>query len=154
MKLFDNPKKAVYVILAFLVLYFVFRAGEARADGFVGLGPSEINGYGLVYTERLGGKWDLGLQLVSDQEWEGDKSVGNNGGVTVSRVVTKNNWDLMLGASAWVSTSRVIGCHLGFHLGAGYNLTDRVAVRLSHWSNAGTCERNRGQNLLLIGWRF
>lgn len=159
MKLFDNPKPVVYLILAFLVAFFLMRSCEAEAsEGIIEVGPTftgEFNGgVGLVYTERLAGKWDVGVMLVSDQQWENVPRVGNNGGIFVQRVVKYKAFEMGLGAAGWINTSRIIGCHLGYTLSVRYNITPRVPLTIRHWSNAGTCDRNRGQDLLTIGWRF
>lgn len=162
--LFDNPRRVVFAVVAVLVLAFTYRACSA-SEAYLELGPAftgEFNGgLGLVYTERLGDRFDLGLHLVSDQQWDG-KSAGNNGGVTASIVFARpaDFWralpsEVHIGASAWIATDEnLIGCHLGYNLGLRWRLSDRFHVGWRHWSNAGTCEVNRGQDLLVFGARF
>jgi len=148
--LLDNPKPVVFAIVLFLVAFFSIRSCEASQ---VELGPSLLNGYGLVYTESVG-KFDVGVMLISDQEWDNGVTAGNNGGVLVQRMVKYKRFGMGLGAAGWVSTSKVIGAHLGFHLSLHYELSDRFNINVRHWSNAGTSDQNRGQDLITVGWKF
>lgn len=159
--LLDNPKPAVFLILIFVLGFFTLRGCEAEAsEGRVELGPTytgEFNGgFGLIYTERFKGKWDIGIALLGEQKWDGI-TTGNNGNVFGQRIVKspKERFEMGIGAAYWINTDRnLIGCHLGFTLSARWNITDRIPLTLRHWSNAGTCRPNRGQDLLTIGWRF
>jgi len=151
-KLLDNPNKAAIAVVIFLVLFFSLRSCDAEAAS-VELGPSLLNGYGLVYAEDLGEDWSAGMMLISEQEVY-NQTIGNNGGFFITRMVRKNDFSMGLGIARWVSTSRVIGAELGFHLSLHYNLLGRYSINYRHWSNAGTADQNRGQDLLTIGWRF
>ena len=150
-KLFNNPKPVVYAIAVFLVAFFSMRTCEA---GSVEAGPTLLNGYGLVYTERLYGKWDVGIMLISEQQWDDVPMVRNNGGAFVQRIVSRGNFELGIGVARWINTSRVIGCEFGFALSAGYDFGRHWTVHARHWSNGGTCSPNRGQDLFTIGYRF
>jgi hypothetical protein len=159
MNIFKKAKPGVYLVLAFVIAFVMMRSCEAEAaEGTIELGPtytSEFNGgAGLVYTERLGKHWDVGLMLMSPQQWEQVPTVDTNGGVMVQRIVTYKKLEMGLGAAGWINTSRLVGCHVGFALSIRYNFSPRVPLTIRHWSNAGSCERNRGQDLLTIGWRF
>ena len=149
MKLFDNPKPVVYAILAFLILFFSIRSCEAST---VELGPTLLNGVGLVYSESIG-HYDVGVMLISDQSWDGIEE-GNNGGVFAERMVRKGKFSMGLGAAGWVATSRIVGSNLTFHMSIHYDINDSWRVNYRHWSNAGITDHNRGQDLLTIGWKF
>lgn len=148
--LLNNPKPVVYAILLFLLGFFSIRSCEASQ---VELGPSLLKGYGLVYSESLG-EFDIGVMLISDQEWDGTQTAGNNGGVFGERLVRFNKFSMGIGAAYWVTTSKVIGSNLTFHLSMHYDLNDKWRVNYRHWSNAGTTNNNRGQDLLTLGWKF
>ena len=148
MKLFDNPKPVVYAIILFLVAFFSIRSCEASS---VELGPTLLNGYGLVYAEDVG-KFSVGVMLISDQTWDGIEE-GNNGGVFAERLVRYKQFSMGLGAAGWIGTSRIIGAPLGFHLSMHYDV-GRFNLNYRHWSNAGTSLQNRGQDLITVGFRF
>ena len=150
--IFNNPKKTVYAILLFIVLYFTIRGCESQASSVEG-GPSILSGYGLVYTESLTDKWDVGLVMVSDQEWK-DQSADNNGGFFVQRLVRYKRFQMGLGAAYWIATSQLIGSNVGYHLSIHFDLTDKWRFNVRHWSNAGATPNNRGQDLLTLGYMF
>lgn len=159
MSIFKNAKPTVYIVLAFLIAFFLMRSCEAEAsEGTIEIGPtftSQLNGgVGLVYTERLAGKWDVGVMLTTPQQWEAVPTVKTNGGLFVQRVVKYKAFEMGLGAAGWINTSRIVGCHMGFALSVRYNISPRIPLTIRHWSNAGSCDPNRGQDLLTIGWRF
>lgn len=162
---FNNPKPVqaaiVLLILSFLA-YMYFNQAEA---GEFEAGPTftgEFNGgAGIVYSERvLNDKLDIGVQLISEQSWD-DKQVGNNGGVWTAFIAHKpERWwrvlpdELSIGASYWIKTDEhLIGCNLGYQLGFRWRF-GQWSIGPRHWSNAGTCKPNRGQDMLTIGFRF
>lgn len=157
--MFNNKPGAVVLILLFVAAYLWSRNAEAEElTGAFELGATitsaEFNGgYGLVYTERVADVWDIGLQLMSDQQFE-DKDIGNNGGFMVQRIVERGKWEMGLGGSYWIETSNVIGCHTAFAMNIKYKFSRNWHASWRHWSNAGICEHNKGQDLLTIGWRF
>lgn len=166
-KLFDNPKKAVYFIVAFVLLWMGYAFLSDAEAGEVELGPTytgEFNkGAAIAVSERLAGHWDVGFGLVSAQTWdEGTDSVGNNGHVWASYVVKRPEkfWkvfpsELGIGPNVWFKDNPPInGCQFGYMLNLKYRFGDRVSVGWRHMSNAGTCRPNRGQDMLMIGWRF
>lgn len=148
--LFDNPKPVVYAILLFIIAFFSVRSCEASQ---VELGATLLDGYGLVYTESVG-KFDVGVMLISDQNWDDTQTAGNNGGVFGERLVRYKKFSMGLGAAYWIGTSKVIGSNLTFHMSLHYDLNDRFILNIRHWSNAGSTDNNRGQDLITLGWKF
>ena len=161
MKLFNNPSKAVIAIVAIILLFFSYKAFATEVE----LGATftgEFNGgSGLVLMERvLDDKIDLGVALISEQEWE-DVQVGNNGNVFAAYVAQKpDTWwrglpsEVSIGATHWIKTqSPINGCKQGFMLGLKWRIND-WSIGVRHWSNAGICKPNRGQDLLTFGYRF
>jgi hypothetical protein len=166
-KLLNNPKKTVLMILAFVALflsYLFFGADDAQAVEFEA-GPTytgEFNGgFGVMFSERFAGKYDVGITLISEQDWEAVHAT-NNGNFWAAYVAKRPDrfWKFLpsefsLGPSAWIKTqSPINGCILGYHLGLKYRFGDHVSVGVRHWSNAGSCKPNRGQDLLTVGWTF
>lgn len=163
-RILDNPKPVVYAIVLFLVLAFSYRACSAD-DGYLEIGPTFTGGFnggvGLMYSERVSPHWDFGLHLIGEQTWNGAVT-GNNGGLTVSYVFKRPDSffrflpdEMHLGPAVWIETDdRLIGCQLGYNLGIRYRLGSRFHLGIRHWSNAGVCKPNRGQDLLVLGARF
>lgn len=157
-KLFNNKPNVVVAIVIFVLLFGWLVVSEAKAEGTFELGPTWLsgfdnNGYGFVYTERVAEKWDLGLHLISEQDFY-NTVIPNNGGFFVQRVVCKGNFCMGLGATRWINTSRLIGSEFTFGLMVGYQFNDQWGVRIRHWSNAGTKKPNRGQDLLTLTYTF
>lgn len=162
-RIFDNPKPAIIGILIVLALFGAYAALATEVE----IGPTYAgkfnNGAGLVLTERVAnGKIDLGLALISEQDFDKENlKLGNNGNVFAAFCQTKpESWivifpaDVCIGGAYWISTNRFIGDELGFHLALKWRLGEHASVNIRHWSNAGTSKPNRGQDLLTFGWRF
>lgn len=162
MKLFNNPKPVVVVIILIILLFSAYKANATEME-IAATYTGEFNGgVALSISERLfDNKMDIGVSLISEQEWE-NVSIGNNGNVWAAFIATKpDNWwmvlptEVSIGPSAWIKTqSPINGCILGYMLGLKWRLGDHSSVGIRHWSNAGTCKPNRGQDLLTFGWRF
>lgn len=160
MKLFNNPKKAVIAIVIVLALFVAYKAKATEME----VGPtytSQFNGgVALSVIERFG-PVDLGVTLVGEQEWENVK-VKNNGLVWAGYVAERpKNWvkilpsEVAVGAGYWFQEDRppITSCHSTFMLGLKWRVKD-FSVGIRHWSNAGVCDKNRGQDVLTFGWRF
>ena len=164
-KIFDNPKKTVYMVAAFVALFLSYLYFSSNADAAeVEVGPTYTDtfngGFGITFSERFSGKYDVGLSLISDQTWK-NVSVSNNGNFWAAYVVQRpDKWwyvlpsELTLGGNYWIKPQAPIaGCHLGYILGLKYRFDD-FSVGWRHWSNAGSCKPNRGQDILTFGYRF
>lgn len=160
-RLFNNRKPVAIAVLVFVLLFASYQAFAGEFE----VGPtftSEFNGgAGLTYSQRVMPKLDLGVSLISSQEWDdGRVSIGNNGNVWLAFVAERPaSWryvphELTIGPSVWIKTqSPINGCVLGYTLGFKYRFGD-WGVGWRHWSNAGTCKPNRGQDLLVFSRRF
>ena len=166
-KLFNNPPKTVLLILLVVGLflaYGIFNKARAETTTFE-VGPtftSQFNGgFGIVLSERVLPRMDVGITLLSSQSWE-NVSVDNNGNFWAAFVTEKpENWwgflpdEMYIGANYWVRVQEPInGCHAGYKLGMKWLVKDRYSVGVRHWSNSGICKPNRGQDLLTFGVRF
>lgn len=160
-KLFNNPKGAV---IAIVVLILLFVAYKANAETEVELGATysgEFNdGYALSLVERFSGRFDLGVTLVGEQNYKGHV-VENNGAVWFAYIAKRpDSWvkvlpsEVTIGAAHWVETNRFIGCQQGYTLGLKWRFGSSASVGVRHFSNAGICKPNRGQDILTFGWSF
>jgi len=162
-KLFNNPRAAVVLIIALIVLFFAYKANATEAELGATYASKFNSGAGIVLTERfLDNKMDVGLALIGEQDYDKENTtVGNNGNVFVTFVASKPaSWWIVLPAEAhigvayWIETNRFIGDELGYHLALKWHFGDHLSLGVRHWSNAGTVKPNRGQDLLTLGWRF
>ena len=163
-KLFNNPKKVVVLIVAFILLflsYLYFNDAEAAEAE---LGPTytgEFNGgMALSIVDRFADDWDAGLTLFSDQSYE-NVNLTNNANVWIQYIAHRPErfwtWlpdEIGVGPAFWYKhESPISSCHPGFALSLKKRWGD-FSIAIRHWSNAGICTKNRGQDLLSFGWRF
>lgn len=162
-KLFNNPRAAVVLIIALIVLFFAYKANATEAELGATYASKFNSGAGLVLTERLWeNRLDIGLALIGEQDYDKENLVvGNNGNFFVAFVASKPaSWWIVLPAEAhigmayWIETNRFIGDELGYMLALKWHAGDHLSFGIRHWSNAGTVKPNRGQDLLTLGWRF
>lgn len=156
-----NWKATVWLVILFLVGFLTIRSCEAQAgtiEGGGAIASSELSGAVIAYNERLAGKWDIGIFVVSDQTFkkpEGNIHMGVNAAIHGQRIVNWKSFEMGLGAAYWQNTNRLLGCHLTFSLSVRqYFANKRFAVSARHFSNAGSCAPNSGQDMILFGWRF
>jgi hypothetical protein len=167
-RFFNNPSGAIKLIL---VVIFLFIAYAAIADDEleVAVGPtytSQFNGGGAItISRRWGGNVDTGLTLLSAQSWE-NVNIGNNGTVWVAFVAHRPaEWvpvlpsEVSIGANYWFKEqSPINGCKPGWLLKLTWDLPQwgilPDVLSIDHRSNAGICSPNRGQDMLMLGWRF
>lgn len=165
-KILNIPKGAAIGVVLFVLLFIAYNALSASQAAELEVGATytgEFNkGAALAFSERLGGRWDVGLGLVSAQTWDdGVDTAENNGHVWGAFVIERpERWypifpsELSLGINYWFKENPPInGCQEGYMLGLKYRFKD-FSIGWRHMSNAGTCRPNRGQDLLMFGWRF
>lgn len=169
-KLFNNPKKAVIAIVI-VILLFISYAALAEDDHLeVAIGPTytgEFNGgVALSLSKRFHRNFDVGITMVSAQEWE-QVDIGNNGAAWMRFVAHRpENWtpllpaEVYIGANYWFKEqSPINGCKEGFLLGLAWDVSLGSfwpnVIGVDHRSNGGVCNgANRGQDMLMLGWRF
>ncbi len=172
-----NLNYKVLIVGFFLLLFLYVAANEAKAEIQLELGPTNLSGEwagaGLMLSERLG-KWDFGLGYISEQTVSLRTFSFNDPSCTkitdglnrcdfvireaifisAQRIVRYKRCELGIGPSWWSSTSRVHGSKFNFGLMIGCDISNKVFLRVRHWSNAGSATPNLGQDVLTIGWRF
>ncbi|HRQ66919.1 MAG TPA: acyloxyacyl hydrolase [Xanthomonadaceae bacterium] len=73
--------------------------------------------------------------------------------VSAARRFTWKRWFWVNGVVLIDGQSEALSSFYQFVNGIGWQ-HDRVTISLRHMSNANTRGRNRGENLLMVGWRF
>lgn len=168
---FNNPGKVIIAILLVVALFVSYAAFAEEEDHIeIAAGPtftSEFNGgMAVTLSKRVNPNIDVGISLVSDQSWD-NVQVGNNGSFFARFVVHRpDGWwaglpsEVQIGGNYWFKAQPPInGAKEGFLLGLHWNTPQPWAwmpdtVGVTHFSNAGTNKPNRGQDMLLFGWRF
>ncbi len=161
--------RPIYLVVLFLLLLFYLFAKEASAEVQLELGATNLSGDwaggALLLSERFG-KYDLGIGYVSEQSVtvtcgphlpaipKCDFDIRENIFIHAQRIVKYKRCEMGIGPAWFQNTSRVFGKQLNFGLMVGCNISEKVFVRIRHWSNAGSASPNMGQDLLTIGWRF
>jgi len=158
----SRRKKTVWAVAAFVVLFVVLLANEARSDTLVELvpgvswvGSERYTGTGLAMVERFQGKYDVGLILMSSQETSGSRrpDYGGNMGVHAQRIVRWKDLELGLGVAYWANQTPAWSSNTTFSLSVGYRFGP-MEVRGRHFSTGGSSARNSGLDIVTIGWRF
>lgn len=159
MKLFDNPKPAVIGIVIVILLFVAYKAKATELELGATYSGEFNDGYALSLVERFGDKFDLGVTLIGEQDYKGEV-VENNGAVWFGYVAERpKSWvsllpsEVTIGAAHWIETNRFIGCQQGYMLALKWRFKN-ASLGIRHWSNAGICKPNRGQDVLTFGWRF
>ncbi len=152
-------KPVVYMVIGFLIAFIWMRSAEAATtEGGAAIASSELSGAVISYSERLDDKWDIGLFVVGEQSFQkadGKVRIGVNAAIHAQRVVSWKRLEMGLGAAYWQNRNRLLGCHFTFSLSVrAYSPKERFFVTARHFSNAGSCSPNSGQDMFLFGWRF
>lgn len=158
LKIVGNGKTATVLILLFIVLLIVLasrcaHAAEIDLNTGVAFGPSQA---GPV----------LGLDIRFPQTNDVDLFAGTTLWGQTSQAET--NWDwhagfrtcrwsfcASIGAAYLQRTDAIDGSHTNYFLGLSYLFGGRVAgIGLSHLSNAGTTQVNKGRDAAIVTWRL
>jgi len=130
----------------------------SRADIEIALGATdEIDGVSteaasISYLTEQRHPWEFMLGHIRDRD-DVRLSTPTVTVVAVSRRLTWRNW-MVLGGVAWTdSDTEVLSENWQFMTGVGYQW-NQWALTLRHLSNANTGGRNRGENLLMLQYRF
>jgi hypothetical protein len=160
-RLFRNPKKAVYMIVAFVILLLMLfsissrgHASELYLDGGMtvarGLAPSL--GLSIKWPEKgpVNTDYELGFRLTGESEYKGSQP----NAVTIYGMLVDGYGPLEAGIGfARTNVSWSYACQDTFELMLGLKWK-RTRVRYQHNSSAGSCEPNTGRDWLMFSWRF
>lgn len=159
MALFRNPKPAVYVITAFVVLFLLLLAFKARANPSDGLaveggytlvrGPAPVLALTYAWPGPNDASWLCRMSLVGSTA-----EAPNQSALGCQLIAGYKQFDLGLGMVWLHHTDRYNGSNLNFMLSAAYRLNERWALRYVHWSNAGQSEHNVGRDMLVVSRKF
>jgi hypothetical protein len=161
MRLFRNPKGAVYGILAFAVLLLMLFAMQARAEQTLQFeaGAAVLRGetpaigltIGCPGCGPVGTDYEYGFDLVGDSHEYSESP--NAIGPRVMIVDGYKRASLGLGFQWW-NVETEYTCQFTFALMARYRISDRFALQWRHSSSAGSCRPNYGRDLVMLSFRF
>ena len=172
MPLFNNPKKATYGIVIFILLFvasliYSNLVRGAELDFAYGRtvirGQTDVLALTAVWPKSIGpADAYLGMVLVgtytlapSQPGWLCSVCVGKNQ-VFVRMGVTSHikRVGFTLGVAAKQHDDVLNTGNITFNLGLDYRLFEHVRVSYIHFSNAGTESPNIGRDMVTVGWRF
>jgi len=161
---FESIVKPAYIVGAVLVLLMLGFCREAEADVAVEVGPTIASGeytegQALLFTEYFDNKYGLTLGYITDQVIE-DRSetkfyarpnffIQGNRYVGITERLYGG-----IGVAYFNSTNRALGCKVTANLTLQWRASDRVYWNIRHYSNAGSCSPNMGQDLFTISYKF
>lgn len=161
MRLFRNPKGAVYGILVFVMALLLLFAIRARAEQTLAVeaGAAVLRGQtpaiGLtgacVQCGPVGTSWEYGFDLIGDSH-----DYADNPNVIQLRGQIVDGWrraEIGLGFY-WQNVETEYVCDFGFHLLARWRFANRLSAQWRHSSSAGSCRPNVGRDLLTVSYRF
>jgi hypothetical protein len=159
-KLFDNPRSAVYAIVVFVLILFTLFAIKARAsdlyvEGGAALVRGETAALGLNINWPQQGPahtdWEAGFLLSGTSEYYRE----NPNAITLYGMLVDGykNFELGLGF-AYTNVEWEYTCQETFALMARWRFTPRLAAQWRHFSSAGSCKPNAGRDIATISWRF
>lgn len=147
-------------IAIFLIVVLTLLAIESKAETIAEAAPATFiaghhyDGAGISMTERFGGRYDLGITLMSALQCACSRGdAPGNLGVHAQRIVAWRALELGLGVAYWQnqtpawSSNTTFALHWGFRLGHW-----RIVHR--HYSTGGASDRNGGLDLLTVGYNF
>lgn len=159
-KLFDNEKKVVYAIVAFVVLLLTLFAVKSRGSDLTFEGGSAmVRGYtptvGLAVHWPQAGPvntdWEAGF-LLSGQSTNKEE---NSNAFTVYGMIVDGYGPFEMGLGfAYTNTEWEYTCHETAALMARWKFNPRVAFQWRHFSSAGSCKPNAGRDFATLSWRF
>lgn len=153
--LFPHQKTVRYVLTGFVALFILALATRCHADVAFETGVQYLRGpaAAVVVGNRWAGpqdsQWEAGLVLVGRNP--DDRGVM---GVQAQYIDGFGRFDIGLGVAYFNRVPDLLGSQLNFSLMLGYWISERWALNLRHFSNAGTTESNTGIDLLLASYRF
>lgn len=155
---FDENVKGSLIVGGFLLLLLFGFCHETKAETSFEVGPAVLSsdyaeGGMFAINERFG-KYELGMGYVSEQVVHGI-DIRENLFVEAKRVVKfGEKFEMALGPAYFQNTNRALGCKFTGSLSMTYNFTDNWGVKVRHFSNAGSCSPNLGQDAFTIQYRF
>jgi hypothetical protein len=175
MKIFrwNNPI-GKWLVAGFLAVFLAGFVNECRAENQLELSGGYSTGYTWVLppTGIMGEasylvndlKWDFSVGFIGTQQLNNNVYVKDYWYASITRVVHWGFRDapkvlpyLGFGLSARESSQNVeylLPQWWNFSLQYGFDYGEHWRVEGRHFSNAGIKEPNRGQNMILVGYRF
>jgi hypothetical protein len=175
-----NKIKGSIYVLAFIGLFSLALCHEAEAETRFELGTSNVSGewsggHVLMIQERITPKYAIGFGHITEQNFNTCGRPGCEWTVQeqlflgIERLVPYKKFTLSIGPYYFQTKNRVSSTKFNARLALEYQINYRWAVKLSHFSNAGSGpviklraddgtllkqRNNLGQDALLITYRF
>lgn len=127
-----------------------FQFGVAHVDEVDGVSS---HGYTLAWLTDARHPWEFSLGHIAGRRSGSGPRTPSVNYLAVSRQLTWRSWFASGGIAYTTSNTEVLSEHWQFMTGLGWR-GERVALSLRHLSNANTGGRNRGENLLILEYRF
>jgi len=152
-------KRFIYLGIGFALGLGIGLTCLSKADSSLAISAPLVQGQyeqgiAVAAAERFADNYDVQLLLISSQKTAERGHLSANGIVSAQRVVKLAHVELGIGPAVWHHTSTINGCRMGYHLSAAVVTSPRVVIRWDHFSNAGTCPPNTGQDLVGVEYRF
>lgn len=148
-----------YLILFLLLITPSVYAGDVIIEaGPTMLSKEYAKGGSVVLTERFYGTFDLSIGFITEQEVTTNRgnfyALNQNIFVAGYKVFHTNRFEYAVGVAIFQNTNRALGCELTLPVYIGYKLTHRTVFKYRHFSNAGSCTPNMGQDMFTLSYRF
>jgi len=161
-KLFENRKKVLYIILGFVAVWLFILSVDVRAeselrfDGGMAVLKGETPTIGMNIKWPLAGPvntdYELGFHLIGSSDTP-KKPDSPNSITAYGMLVDGYKWYEMGLGFGLTNNDNKYHCRATFTLMAGAKWK-RLTLRWYHNSSAGSCRPNTGRDLVKVGWRF
>jgi hypothetical protein len=155
-----------------LIFLMMLLSPLSHAETYFEVGPTVLvwdgleaefsNGEAFLVTHKTKNNYEFGVILVTSQTTNQGGYYCNNCYVTIPQNYAVraakhfhfNRWDLGGGIAYWHDHSLIFPQKQTFEITVGYRATDRLNLRLRHYSNAWQKEPNIGLNIVTITYDF
>lgn len=162
---FEKVVKPVFLIATLLGLLFFAWAKEAKGDMHLELGAPFLSGEfaegATLMVEERRGRWGCGMTYITEQRVrprnDPPQDLKPNLGIHCLRYATlgdRDQWEFGVGPAYWNSTNRALGSKFNAGLSVAYKFNEKWALRVRHYSNAGSASPNMGQDILTLAYSF
>jgi len=149
----------------FVIILLVAFCHEARSQVSIEAGPTILSGEpaeggALILSERFNDRWEVQVGYLSEQYVDTcgrpdcQFDIRENIFLGGQRVVGWERFKLGIGMAAFQNINRALGCRVNFNLLIEWRWSAHVVSRIRHFSSAGSCTPNMGQDMVTLGWRF
>lgn len=150
-----------YIIILLGLLSFNIVEAQTRLE----MGPAILSeelsdGISVLLVERFSGKYDIGIGFIGEQfvdtcgRIDCQFDIRENIFIFGQRIFKYKKVEFGIGFALFQNTNRALGCKGTLPLMLAYRLSDRFYLLYRHFSNAGSCVPNLGQDMALLSYNF